>query len=880
MADYSETTEVGAPVELRTPQKIDASRLRVAPRPNATPSATDADEGGKGGKDGKGGQPPLPLSNATFLESAIGDIGEGASAAVCSKPGDPTGGGWNAEAAVDVDAQCPSDRNNYLNCSTFKPDAEGKIRARKEQFDAFHFVLFDDVGTKVERARLADFKPTWEIETSPGNSQIGIRLREPIRDVATVKRLQDAIIAAGLCDPGANGVGRWARLPNAINGKAKHRDERGAFRCRLIEYDPEQCYSVEDLAGAFELNLAPASRPVNRSVSLVTNAGGDGVFTPMPSENPVLTALRERGLYKRTISAGKHDVTCPWVDEHTDELDSGSAYFEPDNDYPLGGFVCQHSHGDRYHISQFIDYLGVKPDQARGKARIDIVAGEMNRVRRAAEKALSFRGGYYQSGGAIVVVRTDPSTGDVSTELLTEAALTAALADAADWFRFDGRSKAWTRCDPPAKNVQTLLRAQSFDHLPVLTGLARQPYFRETDGELVTAPGYDGSSGRFAAFDANEFVMPAPTEDAARKALAELVRLLDEFRFASEEDRSAALCAMLTAAVRTSLPVAPAFNITASTPGSGKSYLASTIMPFAGPGPAFKTSYPVTAEEATKSMLSIFLAAPAGVLFDDMQTQWVAHGAINRALTSDTITDRVLGVSRTVTVGTRSFIMGTGNNIAPVRDMTRRVLTIRLHHKSAIPALEKYIGRPAEAVRADRGKYVVAALTIIAAWKAAGSPMTDAPSIASYGTWSDHCRQPLLWLGLPDPATSLIDQLKHDPDQDDLERFLKAWHAAIGDMPVTLRRLIDESGTDENLSEAILDLPVMDRDVVNRNRLGWYLKRNANRVVDGFELQQVANSTRNAWRVVAIEPDAVMPEPPLPPSPNSSVGDTKRRAFD
>lgn len=509
-----------------------------------------------------------------------------------------------------------------------------------------------------------------------------------------------------------------------------------------------------------------------------------------------------------------------------------------------------------------------------------LISLSWNRVRRAAEKALSFRGGYYQSGGAIVVVRTDPSTGDVSTELLTEAALTAALADAADWFRFDGRSKAWTRCDPPAKNVQTLLRAQSFDHLPVLTGLARQPYFRETDGELVTAPGYDESSGRFAAFDANEFVMPAPTEDAARTALAELVGLLDEFRFASEEDRSAALCAMLTAAVRPSLPVAPAFNITASTPGSGKSYLASTIMPFAGPGPAFKTSYPVTAEEATKSMLSIFLAAPAGVLFDDMQTQWVAHGAINRALTSDTITDRVLGVSRTVTVGTRSFIMGTGNNIAPVRDMTRRVLTIRLHHKSAIPALERYVGRPAEAVRGDRGKYVVAALTIIAAWKAAGSPMTDAPSIASYGTWSDHCRQPLLWLGLPDPATSLIDQLKHDPDQDDLERFLKAWHAAIGDMPVTLRRLIDESGTDENLSEAILDLPVMDRDVVNRNRLGWYLKRNANRVVDRFELQQVANSTRNAWRVIAIEPDAVVPEPPLPPSPPSSVGDTKKRAFD
>lgn len=884
MADYNKN-EVGAgasPTQ-KAPPKIDASRLRVPGPARPTSSATGADKGGKGGKEGDESQPPLPPSNAEFLASVIRGVGDGANAVICSKPGDPTSGGWNAEAAHNVDVQCPKNHNNYLNCSTFNPDAAGDTRAKREQFDAFHFVLLDDVGTKVERARLGDFKPTWEIETSPGNSQIGIRLRDPIRAAATVKRLQDAIIAEGLCDPGSNGVGRWARLPNAINGKTKHRDEHGPFRCRLIEYDPETSYTVDELAAALGLDLTPALATVGQKAPGISSERGDGVFTPMPSENPVLSALRERGLYKRLISAGKHDVTCPWVSEHTDALDSGTAYFEPDDDFPLGGFACQHSHGDKYHIAQLLDYLDVKPDRARGKARINVVPGEMNRIRRAAEKALALQGGYYQAGGAVVVIRTDPSTGDISTELLSEAALTAALADAADWFRYDGRSKAWVRIDPPIRNVQALLRAQSFDHLPVLTGLARQPFFRESDGELVVAPGYDAKTGRFAAFDATEFVIPEPTEEAARRALAELDDLLDEFRFASPEDRSAALCAMLTAAVRPTLPVAPAFNITASTPGSGKSYLASTIMPFAGPGPALKTSYPVTAEEATKSMLSIFLAAPAGVLFDDMQTPWVPHGAINRALTSDTITDRVLGVSRTVTVGTRSFIMGTGNNIAPVRDMTRRVATIRLHHKSATPALEKYVGRPAEAVQADRAKYVTAALTIMAAWKAAGSPMADVPSIASYGAWSDLCRQPLLWLERPDPATSLIEQLKHDPDQDDLERFLKAWYAAIGDRSVMLRELIEVSGDDENLSDALLELPVADRDVVNRSRLGWYLKKNANRVVGGLELQSAANSTRNAWRVIAIEPGAVVPPPPLPPLPSSplpSVGQTKKSNFD
>lgn len=788
------------------------------------------------------------------------DVRADARPIVCSKAGDPTAGGWHALAAEDVDRQCPVRANNYFNCSSFMVGESGEVQARKDQFSAFHVLVLDDVGTKVDRAKLAGVTPTWEIETSPGNSQVGFRLTMPIEDQALVKRLQEAVIAAELCDKGAGGSARWMRLPYAINGKAKYQDEADApFTCRLVTWNPDTDYTVDALADTLGLNLAAAKvASVTGTVGLerhATTERGNDVFTPTPSENPVVTAFRERGLYKRLISPGRHEVTCPWVSQHTDEVDGGAAYFEPDDDHPNGGFKCQHSHGDSYRIGQLLDFLGIKPEIARGKARIDVVAGEMNRVRRAAERTLALRGGYYQAGGAIVVIRTDPGTKDISTELLTEAPLTSALADAADWYRYDGRSQKSVRTDPPPRNVQALLKAQQFEYLPVLTGLARQPFFRETDGELVKTPGYDQVTGRYAAFDGASFALPQPTEQAARDALAVLNELLDEFKFAGPADRAAALCAMLTAAVRPSLPVAPAFNITASTPGSGKSYLASTILPFAGPGAALKVSYPTSADEATKTMLSIFLAAPAAVLFDDMQSNWVPFGTMNRALTSDTITDRVLGISRTVTVGTRSLIMGTGNNVGPIRDMTRRVVTIRLHHRTATPALQSYVGQPAELVRANRGKYVAAALTIIAAWKAAGSPRADVPSIASYGAWSDMCRQPLLWMGQPDPATSIIEQLLHDPDQDDLGKLLTAWHAAVGDRPIMLRDLILQSADDVALEDALLDLPVTDRDVINRSKLGWYLKKNANRVVGGFELQAAECSTRNAWRVVAVTPE-------------------------
>lgn len=851
MFNETENNEVASSAS--EPTGIGSLRLKPqsVPAPaqgNSQPTLT------KGGKGGEGGQPPLPPSTAAFLEGVVRGVADGAGPAVCSKPGDPNDGGWRAEPVIDLDAQCPPDRNNYFNCSSFVLDDDNTIQARKEKFSAYHVLVLDDVGTKIDPAKLAGFIPTWEIETSPGNSQIGIRLATPLRDPAQVKKLQDAVVAAGLSDPGASGLARWVRLPGAINGKAKYRTEDGKpFNCRVVQWRPDTAYTVDELAAFLSLKLEPVPPASVKREGHVAVMGGDNVFTPAPGENPVLSALRERGLLKQKLAPGKFDITCPWIGEHTDDLDSGTAYFETDATYANGGFCCQHSHGDKLHIAQLLDFLSIKPDRARGKARIDIVAGEMNRVRKAAEHSLALHGGFFQAGGTIVVIRTDPGTGDVRTEMLGEPQLAAALADAADWYRYDGRSSASVRCDPPPRNVTTLLKAREYDYLPVLTGLARQPHFREGGGELVTKPGYDEKSGRFGAFDPAQFPLPEPTEAAARSSLAELDGLLDEFAFATPEDRSAAICAMLTGSVRPGLPTAPAFNITASTPGSGKSYLASTIVPFTGPGGALKVSYPTTADEATKVMLSIFMSAPAAVLFDDMQGQWIAFGAINRALTSDTVTDRVLGESRTVTVGTRSLIMGTGNNVGPVRDMMRRVVTIRLHHKTATPALLSYEGRPAEQVIKHRGKYVAAALTIIAAWRAAGSPMAEVPSIASYGEWSDMCRQPLLWLGLPDPAASIIEQLTHDPDQDDLGRLLKTWHAAIGDKPVTLRDVIDLSINDEDLNDALLDLPVVERDVINRSKLGWYLKKNANRVVGGLELQTAQCSSRNGWRVVVVE---------------------------
>ena len=63
------------------------------------------------------------------------------------------------------------------------------------------------------------------------------------------------------------------------------------------------------------------------------------------------------------------------------------------------------------------------------------------------------------------------------------------------------------RTDPPARHAAVLFDSTSYHHLPVLSGLARQPYLRP-DGSLMTAAGYDPSTGMFGVFDAREFSIP------------------------------------------------------------------------------------------------------------------------------------------------------------------------------------------------------------------------------------------------------------------------------------------------------------------------------------------------------------------------------------
>lgn len=77
------------------------------------------------------------------------------------------------------------------------------------------------------------------------------------------------------------------------------------------------------------------------------------------SDGPVVTVLKTIGLYKKSCGGGKHEITCPWVNKHTDAKDSGTVYFEPSEKVYTGGFKCRHTHCKRRTLKDLLAYLEI-----------------------------------------------------------------------------------------------------------------------------------------------------------------------------------------------------------------------------------------------------------------------------------------------------------------------------------------------------------------------------------------------------------------------------------------------------------------------------------------------------------------------------------------
>jgi hypothetical protein len=497
-----------------------------------------------------------------------------------------------------------------------------------------------------------------------------------------------------------------------------------------------------------------------------------------------------------------------------------------------------------------------------GRLILRHLPSEIRHARDIVLACLAKTGKLFEQGGSVVTVRRDSVSGETEVCAVNSAELMLVIDEVVAWERFDARKSSFVRSAPPEKFCSTLIRTNLGGVLPPLAGIVQQPFLR-ADGSVCATPGYDPSSQLYGSFDAPRWIMPEhPSQADAEAALGVLSGLLSEFPFVTDHDRAAALAAMLTATVRPSLPTAPMFHTRAHVPGSGKSYLCALITALASPRLASPLAFPGNNDECEKVLLAELRRGVPVIEFDNLTHDIAPYKKLCTVLTSDRVSGRVLGTSRTIAVSTKVLMLSNGNNVGPVGDMARRCITINLDARTETPATRIFDRAGLlEDVRNDRTRYVAAALTVVRGWLAAGSPGTVCTPVNSFDRWSDWCRQPLLWLGQPDPAASVFQAHEEDPYRMLLGRLLKIWHERFGSAPVMARDLVAwtqeplEAGNHEELDirELLNEIAGTDRGAINRRSLGWWLKARTGQVVNGLRLQRVPRQMNaQTWQVVSV----------------------------
>ncbi len=704
---------------------------------------------------------PGAVANAEFLDALCPAKPAGESFWVTAFGGDPNGPdakwrGWPVE-----EGHGPSEltvHNNYFAIATIETGGDEKASRRKERFGRLFVVPLDDVQGGLPLV------PTYVLQTSPAKRQAAYRLREPIVDVKRADRLIREMVRSGRVekvDPGGANVTRYVRLPVGCNTKASHVEANGgkAFETRLAEWHPDRAYTTEELAHGFGLDLDFINGRRQRP------SAARGRQSAATGANTVITALRARGLYKSALRDGRHDITCPWLAEHTDAADSGSCYFEPSEEHPRGGFKCLHGHCGERHLKELCEALGIDEPAAHDKegrlfvylrrgvrdAIIDEVAGSFadNDEVFARSTLLStpakvkdagLKSKIERSGDQTVILPYNPSR------------MLNTLSKCFCFLSWSGEE--WQQAEPPFWLASGLIDdPRRWGPIRPLAGVTNIPLLM-ADGTVHDAPGYH--PGTAMLYEPRGEVPPLPADCSRDEALAAVGRFgewLRHYPFAEESHRSAVIAMALAALARHLFPVVPYLHIDSPKQGSGKTLIAESIGILATGVKPPTHGYPVDPEETRKLLTSCLLAGDRVILFDNAKDGRVIDDpTLGQVVLSEKHGDRLLKTNDRATLENLAVIIGTGNNNVLAGDLPRRALMPRITPDVERPEERVFPWKPTDRVAEARGALVRDGLTVLAAYLRAGRPGEE--QLPTWGSFESFAmvRGALLWLGLPDPA--------------------------------------------------------------------------------------------------------------------------------
>ncbi|QIG47935.1 hypothetical protein G5V57_09530 [Nordella sp. HKS 07] len=479
-----------------------------------------------------------------------------------------------------------------------------------------------------------------------------------------------------------------------------------------------------------------------------------------------------------------------------------------------------------------------------------------SRVAEAAEEAMrrlvELGEPIYQRDG--MLVRPVQAGAGVVLVGLDEAYLKMTLSKQFRWQQPGSRKEI----GPSNDVVGMVLAARGDWPFKRLDGVLNAPTLRR-DGTLLDKPGYDEETCMLLAASALQVsIPPEPTREEAEGALDVLRELFEEFPFVDEASEGVALSLVLSTMARSALDAAPLHLFKAPEAGSGKSYIVNIASMIATGESCAVIAATSNVEEQEKRIAGAMMTGLPLISLDNLNGT-LGSSLLCQAVTEKRVTQRPLGGSGLKIISNCSVFTANGNNIAIMDDLARRTVQGDLDAKIEKPWQREFRRNPLAMIEANRAKYVAAALTIPLAYLMSGERVQLAP-VASFEGWSQFVREPLVWLGMTDPAVTMEAVRENDPKLQAKAAALHAIAAMFGcgkenaktaaDMivPLSIKEEIEGNRRGAELREALMAVASAGKEI-SAKKLGTWLRDTRGQMAEGLRLEGERNrlNTMEWW---------------------------------
>ncbi len=464
-----------------------------------------------------------------------------------------------------------------------------------------------------------------------------------------------------------------------------------------------------------------------------------------------------------------------------------------------------------------------------------IVSCELAVMAEEAILSLDTRSDIYQRGGFLVRFREDKGTklkglirpkGEPLIEPIPLSQLHLILSSTAEWQKWDMRRKEpkLVPTTPPDKVVKGIQeRGEYPDVIRELQALIETPMLR-LDYQVVQEPGYDPYSGLLYLQPKclqGHSIPEHPNRQDVEEARDLLLDMIADFPFRSDAHRSAYLAWLLTCFARFAyIGNTPFFLINANSPRTGKTLLSEITSHIVVGRDFTKMSQHVDEEAERKVITSLAMSGCLYVLIDNINRPF-GSGALDMALTSQTVSDRSMHTFAMASGAFMAVMAGTGNNVQFKQGVDTAPRTLEI-------ALETDLDRPEnregfrhwplmEYVQQNRPRLVMAALTMLRGYCAAGMPDQGLKNWGGFEAWSRLIRHCLVWSGLTDPYEAHTELL----DSADTDRELRE-ELVFGLQEMLTELNVDSITMSDSLAEIECDLEHRKHNHSHRIRFPRY----------------------------------------------------------